>query len=223
MISIILPSYCPAPDVEQKLKTCLESLYMTTDMDKCELVVVEQAGRQADNYLSSQKLRHPYIHVSYNNPVGFSEAVNAGVRLAHGDMYAIVNNDIVFSQGWLDKMVEVYKSNPLSGLLAPIDQHHSIDDHEYTDSWWSCVLISRDVWNEVGELDTEHLRYRYHDQDWSIRCHQAGYKVQRTRRVKVYHDDGSTYRHMKSQVDESAEADYMIRTHGVRHFIQIVH
>lgn len=223
MISIILPTYCPAPDVVDKLKTCLNSLYETIpSMKEHELIVVEQGERHAEKILVPETLDHAYTYVSYNKPVGFSEAVNAGVRLAHGDYYAIINNDLVFQYDWLNKMQKVYESNPKIGLLSPIDQHHAIEDHEYVDSWWSCVLISKTVWDRVGELNTEQLRYRFHDQDWSIRCAKQGFSVMRTKRVRVYHDDGSTYRHMKPSVDEGAEARWVEKMHGYRHFIDWV-
>ena len=42
MVSIIIPTYCPVPEVDEKLWKCLHSIVECNDLSDVELVVVEQ-------------------------------------------------------------------------------------------------------------------------------------------------------------------------------------
>ena len=219
MISIIIPTYCPVPEVEQKLWMCLRRIMGCTDLTDVELVVVEQgrpvAGRWIPGILNKFKT---LIYCSSVEPIGFAGAVNRGVCMSSGEYLLIVNNDIEVSPRWAEKLVIAYKKVPKAGMLFPActDPKDRIELIETPWSWWSCVCISRKVWNDVGPLDEEKLRYRLHDQDWSIRAFNKGYVIGCYRGVTVTHDDMSTYKHMT--VDEAPERATMVERWGFEHF-----
>lgn len=229
MNSIILPTYCPVPSVEEQLKVFLQGLEQNTVLPY-ELVVVEQ-GKQvfpSIPYTSGKLLEAgewpeaaKYFH--QEQPMGYAKAVNKGVEMSSGEWLFIVNNDIKVPYGWDDKLLKAYQRLPKGkGLLSPIERGRGVekDDFILNESWWSCVLIHRSVWDEVGRLDDEVLNYRFHDQDWSIRCRRAGYDVARYRGVVIDHIESSTYRHMN--IDEGPERAEMLRRHGALHFHELV-
>jgi GT2 family glycosyltransferase len=219
MISVIIPTYCPVVEVDQKLWTCLRTIINCTDLKDVELVIVEQgryvAGVQLAGILPQIE---NLVYYSTIEPLGFSGAVNKGVALSSGDYLLIINNDIEVSRDWATKLVNAYKKTPKAGMLFPAltDPKNCMEMIETPWSWWSCVCISREVWNDVGPLDSEKLKFRLHDQDWSIRAFNKGYVVGCYRGVTVKHDDMSTYKHMT--VDEAPERAAMIERWGFEHF-----
>ena len=72
-----------------------------------EIILVDDASKDGTRdwlqTLSSSNLRVVL------NPVnlGFARANHAGVVLATGDVLALVNNDLIFSPGWLEPMLAV--------------------------------------------------------------------------------------------------------------------
>lgn len=210
MNSIIIPTYCPVPEVQTLLQTCLRSIRENTVLPY-QLVVVEQGPQCID---LSESLPFRYLHLP--EPVGYARAVNIGTDMAVGDHMFIVNNDITVPFGWDKFLLQIYNEDHMMGLLSPVDKPGLIGIFE--ESWWSCVLVSTAVWTAVGPLDDRDLNYRLHDQDWSIRCTKAGYKVRRFAGVQVQHQESSTYRHM--QIDETSERAVMRRRHGFEHFYQ---
>ena len=218
MISIIIPTYCPVPEVDEKLKTCIRRIMECTDLKDVELIVVEQGRQVAFELCRDLRSRVNLIYWSTDDPLGFSGAVNKGVALSSGEHLLIVNNDIEVSPHWAEKIVGAYKRIPNAGLLFPArtDPKDCCEMVEAPWSWWSCVCISRRVWDDVGPLDEEKLKFRLHDQDWSMRAFDKGYVVGCYRGTTVTHDEMSTYKHMN--VDEVPERAAMIERWGFEHF-----
>lgn len=229
-ISVILPTYCPHPEVEEKLWKCLASIGDRTSTDPAsniEIIVVEQSKMVMAEKPGWIPQADAYLHLA--KPCGFARAVNLGVSLSHGEFLFIVNNDIVLPPNWdtlfLAEYSRIYRAfNDRIALLAPIDYDISSVPNStpavYWDSWWSCVLIPRVWWDEIGPLDERLLPYRYHDQDWSIRANELGYHVLRSQVLHVTHDEASTYRHMKSTVREDKERNAMLDRYNVLTFME---
>lgn len=238
MNSIIIPTLCPTIDVKHKLLECLGSIARHT-VRPFELVLVEQGDRIVtgdkvlavfDNCVSLPGEKQTLIYTA--DKLGYARAVNIGVKAASASDYIfIVNNDITVPPRWDEDLINAYE-RPITwpggarvmGMLSPIEQGRCVKSNSFifNESWWSCVLMNRRVWNVVGELDDVDLNYRLHDQDWSIRCHKAGYGVGRYCGVVVQHEEASTYRHLAPEVNESAERAIMRERHGVEHFFQWV-
>jgi GT2 family glycosyltransferase len=222
MISIIVPTYCPNIDVEEKLHKCIQSLLFNSPATDTEFVIVEQGIPATANMmgvLASGPRQVVYKRLA--GPVGFARAVNMGVEMSVGDHLLIVNNDIEVGYAWAAKLVDVYDRTPRAGMISASDTPgNPAETIEAPCSWWSCVCISRKVWDRVGWLDEDKLNYRLHDQDWSIRAYAMGYVVGRFHGVKVKHDESSTYKHM--HIDEGPERTEMRRRWGHEHFHEYV-
>ena len=73
-------------------------------------------------------------------------------------------------------------------------------DHvkEVPSACFATVLIPREKWNEVGELDEGYPMY-YEDSDWSYRARSAGYKILLNNNSRVFH----SYNHQTGKVNIS--------------------
>lgn len=215
--SIILPTYCPTPEVEEYLKNCLEAL-AAHSTSECEVVVVENGS---ESPLLHSRMCDTFVRT--RQPLGYAKAVNIGVKLARAEYLLIVNNDLFVEQNWDTELCEAYERLPGGGgVLGAVETHLTspgVKEFWMDASWWSCVCIRRDVWDKVGPLDDGPLNYRLHDQDWSIRAKLAGYDVARWTGARVRHVNSATYKHMETHHIETSERAEMRRRHGHEHFV----
>jgi GT2 family glycosyltransferase len=55
--------------------------------------------------------------------LGFSAGNNAGIRVAKGDYFFIVNNDTEFTPGLLEGLLEIFRDHPDAGIACPKFQY----------------------------------------------------------------------------------------------------
>jgi GT2 family glycosyltransferase len=213
MNSIIIPTYCPVPEVADLLQQCVEKIAKHTVLPY-ELIVIEQGKRYF-----KQSPAQVTVYSSFDEPIGYAKAVNIGVGMAQGEYLFIVNNDIFVPHGWDHALIRDYELTHGCAMMSACDRPE-VTSIQHDVSWWSCVCINRQRWKEIGPLNDELLNYRFHDQDWSIRATKAGYRVCRDGYVQVQHFEASTYRHMQPTVNEGGERAEMIRRYGVAHFYE---
>lgn len=206
MISLILPNYCPDREVEEYLMKFLDTLEANTDRSKCEFIVVENGS------YTPRLMERADLYLYHKDPLGYAKAVNYGLKIAKGDMFVIMNNDLEVPPGWLETMLEEYEG----GTLAPMD--FPAEPIMYENShWFSLVMFDRHVLDTIGLLDEDLLNYRFHDQEYSIKVRRAGLPVRRTGKVTVKHTMSTTYKKM-GRNEDPAEREEMIRRYGVSHF-----
>ena len=88
-VSIIIVSF----NTEEVLKKCLDSIYHYLPIDKTEVIVVDNAS--ADNSVKTIKEKYSKVKIIENNVnVGFSKAVNQGIKISTGSYVLLLNSDI---------------------------------------------------------------------------------------------------------------------------------
>lgn len=97
------------------LLECLASLEAQTWKD-FRTVVVDNSGRGAIHRLGAARYRFKLIENAAN--AGFGEAVNQGWRLEPADYLAVLNDDAVASQGWIESLVRALEEDPGAGMAA---------------------------------------------------------------------------------------------------------
>ena len=198
-VSIILPTYCPNLEVEGHLKVFLTSLAENTNRDSYQFIIIEQGEQSSKRFTDIIK---PDIYIHKKEPIGYARAVNLGMALSDCDYIAIMNNDLIVPKDWLVKMLKDHEL----GTLAPLDDCWNRPENKvYKNShWFSLVLMDRNTFIKVGYLD-ESMPYRFHDQDYSIRVHKAGFSVNRTGNVIVQHINRATFDAMGRPGNEEEE------------------
>ncbi|MEW6194092.1 MAG: glycosyltransferase [Bacteroidota bacterium] len=204
-------------------KGCLESLSNTLDR-KIELIIIDNASRDnTPEFL--KKYSHPSIDLkpifnSTNN--GFPIAVNQGLEIAKGKYILIANNDIVFTDNWLGRMIAAAESDSKVGLVGPISNEVSglqkdtganysdIEQmHRYAKKIceknkgvyqnfpriaFLCTLIKKEVIEKIGGLDERFSPGNYEDDDFCLRAQLAGYKTLIAKDVFIHHCGSKSFK-----------------------------
>jgi len=77
-------------------------------------------NNSADGTADMIQSEFPMVTLIRNNDnLGFARACNQGLKLAKGDLIALINPDVRVMAGCLDKMMEWMTSHPRIGLLGP--------------------------------------------------------------------------------------------------------
>ncbi|MDD3053842.1 MAG: glycosyltransferase family 2 protein [Endomicrobiaceae bacterium] len=221
MVSIVMLTYNQLEDT----KICVESLFKHTTDVNYELIFVDNGSTKDDTktYLETLKTTHSNIKVIYNDEnLGFACANNQGIEISEGEYVLLLNNDVILTDGWLDRMLQVAESDKRTGLVAPATNHASgrqvvvfdatADEDEEIQKfakttlsknagcWISvkrvigfCMLIKREVLFKVGVLDEMFGPGGYEDYDYCMRVKQEGYDIVVATDVFVFHIGGKGY------------------------------
>ncbi|MEW6507364.1 MAG: glycosyltransferase [Bacteroidota bacterium] len=211
-VSVVIPVY----NQLNYTKQCIDSLADTVNQ-KVELIIVDNASTDGTaEFLSSYKNEkiNPVL-IRNDENLGFPAAVNKGIELSKGNFIVIANNDIIFSDNWLKRMIEVAESDNKIGLVGPIsnevsglqrDENANYKTLEemmlYTESVskrnknkvlnfprlaFLCTLIKREVIEKIGGLDERFSPGNYEDDDYCLRAQLAGYKAVIAKDVFIHH------------------------------------
>jgi glycosyltransferase involved in cell wall biosynthesis len=212
-VTLILPNYAPDDEVADRALQFLDTLDFSVNMGAILHVIENGTQREGTRReLSDRLLMMSDYYTGFDYPIGYARAVNIGLAMAQSKYVIVLNNDLTLPDAdWITAFTRVYESGGGGpGVLSAMDS--PCQPILYDDSWYSLWMSDRKTITQVGYLD-ESLPFRFHDQDYSIRMHKAGFKVQRTGKVVVGHDEATTYK--KMNVDEGPEKQRMLERHGV--------
>jgi len=107
-------------------KLCLESIKQWTNINSIpfELILIDNGSYCQEEYMQWYKnndhisLKDTYIALEEN--CGFSRGMNVGISKAKGDYVLLMNNDIIVTHNWLEKMVKVADENKNVMIVSPL-------------------------------------------------------------------------------------------------------
>lgn len=212
MCSIVVPIYNQL-DYSNKF---IKSLKKYTSI-QFELIIIDNgSSKDTIEYLQNTESDDKRIKVIYNKEnFGFPIAVNQGIKEAKGDYILIANNDIVLTENWLSRMIEVAESDPQIGIVGPVSnmvsgiqldknaKYNSIKEmHKYAAKIavenkgkiqefprvaFLCTLIKKEVIDKIGGLDERFSPGNFEDDDFCLRAQIAGYKTVIAKDVFIHH------------------------------------
>lgn len=227
---------------------CLESLTPWLTEPDIELLVVDNGSPDDSPSKTAAWCRaHPpaRCHLSDRNR-GFAGGMNWGASQAHGQWLLLVNNDTVFPLGALDALKRVIREVPSDvAMLGPVtnaagngqrlwQKGATHEEWLQIGAWLNehpthklmptyrcdffCIAIRRDVWDELGGLDTDFGLGYYEDFDFSLRLRAAGYRQMITEDVFILHAGSATFQGSKSARDLIRRNKKLLRSkhRGVR-------
>ena len=192
-VSLVIPVYNQLDYTKQ----CLESIARCTE-PPYELIIVDNASTDGtQDFLRGVKA------TVITNPrnLGCAKAWNQGVRASHGDIVAILNNDIVVMKGWIKGLVKFMEQED-HGIVSPAARegylNYDLDAYarEFTQSckdatraelYGACLVINRDVFERVGLFDEGFAYGGCEDIDFFWRTKAAGFSVSLTGSVLIHH------------------------------------
>lgn len=111
-ISVVIPNF----NGVRILPTCLDSLLRQTRAAD-EIIVVDDAS--ADDSVAFVRQQYPQVKlVTRETNGGFCKTANAGLRVAHGDLIALLNNDTECDSHWLAELIIAMEANSKIGSGA---------------------------------------------------------------------------------------------------------
>ena len=202
-VSLIITTF----NNERTIDECLKSVFeMDYPRDKLEVIVVD--GGSGD---STVQIAEKYPAKVIVKPLNAPAAYNYAIKIANGDIIAILDADVKVEKNWLNKLVKYLEDPQVAGVGG------GIETWNYKDALPRCIgydikyryrrllknnsikrlatmnlLLKRKVLEDVGGFD-ESLPTQY-DTDICNRITSKGYKLIFEPDAKCYHFNRSTWR-----------------------------
>lgn len=214
MISVILPNYNGRKLLEKNLPGIIKALKKWSGLS--EIIVVDDAS--TDDSVSYLKQSYPDIRlVIHQKNQRFAKSCNDGVSAAKGDVFVLLNTDVLPQTDFLTPLVGVFKDKKvfaaaclekstvngkeqISGrALGRFERgflvHRRAEDQDKNNTLWAFAGSSayrRNIWLKLGGMDTLFKPAYAEDLDISYRALKSGYKVVFVPTSKVYHNHETT-------------------------------
>ncbi|MGE5406732.1 MAG: glycosyltransferase [Methanosarcina sp.] len=191
---------------------------------KYEIIAVDNASTDGTvEYLEDLRNMRDNIKVVFNESnLGFPMAVNQALKAASGNYVLIANNDIVVTDGWLERMLEVAESDNTAGIVGPVSnavsglqidknaKYKNITEmHKYAKKVrkqnagktlafprvaFLCTLIKKEVIDTIGGLDERFTPGNFEDDDFCLRAQLSGYKTIIAQDVFIHHYGSKSFK-----------------------------
>ena len=233
LVSVIIPAW----NGRVYLESCLSALLAQT-YSPLEVIVVDNASSDGSADLVEKKF--PAVRLIRNaKNLGFGGGCNTGLRAAEGDILILLNQDTIVEAEWAKALVEVFQADPTIGMaggkaLYPdgtiqhaggyVDKHgvghhygyrkpdngqfDQIRDVDFVTG--ATLAISRQAFEQIGELDDGFAPAYFEDVDWCYRARHAGFRTVYVPRARLIHQEES------KAGDESDEGKYLMQRNRIR-------
>jgi len=214
--SIIIPVYNQAAHT----LACLRALAGHPPAIACEILVVDDGSSDQTGEWMAQ-VAGLHFHRRAGNG-GFIAACNDGAQRARGEFLVFLNNDTVPQPGWLDALLDTFRSEPDAGLvgaqlLYPDGRLQEAGGVVFSDgSAWNygrfesphdprfaslraadycsgaAIAIRRGLFHLLGGFDTRYAPAYYEDTDLAFSVRAHGHRVLYQPQSRVVHLEGIT-------------------------------
>ncbi|HEY5638945.1 MAG TPA: glycosyltransferase [Dehalococcoidia bacterium] len=222
------------------VRRCLDSIRQQTEDVPYELIIVDNASVDGTpTYLST--LTDAQVVLNDENR-GFAAGCNQGLQLAKGDYLLLLNPDTVVTEGWLKRLIAHAERDHEVGAVGPVSNgtgelqldllaEAQFEDIEQMQDYarrvakknrgkaWDfhrlagfCILVKREVFERVGELDEQFGIGYFEDDDYCKRIRNAGYRLLIARDVFIHHEGGVSFSSLTS-----GSANQLLLTNRVRY------
>ena len=148
-VSVIIPTFKRAPFLTHALEALKRQTYKNFEV----IVVVKPGGDETDKVLEKYRLDLP-LKIIIQNEEFVSKAYNMGLKEAKGDIIAIMDDDSVPFDDWLEKHLEAYKRFQRLGGISG--------------SALNAKITERKELEQIPETDHMYMRWRdFYYSSWS--------------------------------------------------------
>lgn len=236
-IDIIIPNYNGSHLYKKNLSYVLES-HKNYDG---KIIIVDDGSEKNDvdslrKFINSQKSQQIEL-IAHNHNMGFSSAINTGVKNATAKYVVFLNSDVrpkkdflkslvtrmesdknLFGLGCLDESIEgerVVKRGRGIGYWKRGMLMHKRGEVDQASTFWisgGSSIIRRDLFDELGGMDTLYNPFYWEDIDLSYRAVKSGYAIgfEKSSVVEHYHDEGAIKSFKKDSIKRIAYRNQFI-------------
>lgn len=120
-VTVLVPSY-RRPEL---LLRCLDGVLAGTRLPEQIVVVLRDSDAESHGALEGWRAAHPgLVDVAEVTEAGPMAAANAGLRLARGEVVALLDDDCVPTERWLERIVAHYADPQVIGVGGRDIVHH---------------------------------------------------------------------------------------------------
>lgn len=226
------------PNTSYKISIVVQSKYQDILNDFSKTYLETTKGfPNLKTYIIHKDLIIPERFISHQslnyNAIGFNEVITK-VQKDDSDLIGFLNDDLVFSDGWLEDVLDkLNKYNCVSpgyiekedvGLLPIAVEKTKNEEGVVEGLFGSCFFFPVRIFKKIGLFD-ENLS-GCEDMDWMIRMKLNNLKVVTSRKITILHygalttkqrDDGR-----KTYLNQLKNKDLFIKKHGYENYHYLV-
>jgi GT2 family glycosyltransferase len=194
------------------------------------LVVDNASSDGTPDWLVERAKSEPRLRVFCNaDNRGFAAANNQALRMARGRFLCLLNNDTVATRGWLTTLIGHLQKMPTTGMVGPVSnmvgnkakipvgyetienmprwaaeycRRHEGETMPMKMLGFFCVVLRREVYEKVGEMDEQFGVGYFEDTDYCHRTVCQGYELRCVRDAFVHHWQSASFRLLGSEQRE---------------------
>ncbi len=149
-LTIIIPNW----NGEKYLEKCLDSI-ASSRYETLEIIVVDNGSTNPIINLELKKCHYVKV-INLQDNLGFSAAVNIGIKQAKGEYIAILNNDTELSPDWVENVISVFEKN--SEAMFITSKIRSFANRDLLDDVGDVILPSGKVY-KLGNSERDSGQY----------------------------------------------------------------
>jgi GT2 family glycosyltransferase len=117
VVSVVVVNYNGAGVLER----CVRAVLDASEPDEAEVLIVDNASSDGSDAIAERLAEDERVRL-LRSPTnrGYAGAVNLALPEARGDQLAILNMDVVVSDGWLKPLVSLLEAKPEAGVACPL-------------------------------------------------------------------------------------------------------
>ncbi len=226
-VDIIIPNYNGSHLIKKNLPVALKAL----EKHKGKLIIVDDGSRQEDrNALREiigifQKDTDIIKYIEHEGNLGFSSAVNTGVKNSEAKYVVLLNSDVAPSLNFLQSPIERLENDENLFAVGCMDEsvegekkvlrgrglarwrkgmlEHFRGEVDREDTFWvsgGSAVFRRELYQKFGGMDEIYNPFYWEDIDLSYRAQKGGYRVvfDSASTVVHVHGEGAIKKNFKS-------------------------
>lgn len=214
MISIIIPTY----NNHEWTRECVEAVRENTQ--DYEIVIVDNG--------STPPIEGAAVRFEAN--LGFPIAVNHGIRVSKGDVICLLNNDVIVTPGWANRLLAALEKYDIAGPMCnyvagkqvtstPIyydkqglyERARAFNEQrkgmELEVNWiiGFCFMFRKSLYDAIGGFDESLWPCSGEEIDFCLRARSKGYRVGIVQDIYMHHEGSVTFRELDEDYNAIVE------------------
>lgn len=204
-------------------RQCVDSIYAHTQVP-FELIFVDNGSTDGTReWLKQLQKAKDNVRVILNEEnKGFPAGCNQGMREARGQYILLLNNDVIVTEGWLERMLAAFRKDPSLGIVGPMTNNISGVQRDPGARYATleemqqyaarvaeqnkgklfyfprivgfAMLIKKEVIDKIGYLEETFGSGNYEDDDYCLRAELAGFKAAVVKDAFIHHHGSVSFR-----------------------------